>query len=243
MEGLRSQLAEVLDGTMGERAGLLQLDATFDNTDTDLPDGRAGLFEAPMQVMGDIERALRRVAGISGWRVEQLLAGDETGLPELADIRRQATGDIDVRSLPTLRAAVVMDQQEILRGSLDVVCSRSANTHFDTPVLYIALSYVMLALPDGHSLIRDHAAWGYHYHYSDDGHRRSDILLTFSRDEAVSERPVTWGPHAVKKAKFKARVTTWGEKKCVSVHNVCMRDLAKRKLADYVMPSKEASVL
>jgi hypothetical protein len=243
MEVLRSQLAEVLDDSTGEKAGLLQLDATSDNADTDMADDHAELFQAPMRVMRGLERALRRVAGISGRRAEQLLEGDERGLPDLAGILREAAGDFDVTGLATLRTVIIVDQQVIFRGSLDVMCSRLAVTRFDTPVLYMALRSVMLGLPDGHSLIRDHAAWGYHYHYSDDGNRRSDILLTFSRDPAVSKKPVTWEPHAVKKAKFKARVPTWGEKKCVSVHEVCLRDLSKRKLTDYVMPSKEARLL
>lgn len=91
-------------------------------------------------------------------------------------------------------------------------------------------------------MIREnHDSKGYHYHYSDDGLRRADILLTFSRATPVPE--VTWEPHAVKKADFDARVPQWRRKKRSSVRDICVADLAKRKLADYVRPGKDAQFL
>jgi hypothetical protein len=84
---------------------------------------------------------------------------------------------------------------------------------------------------------------GYHFHYSDDGKRRADILLTFSRDTMASKRPVTWEPHAIRKADFEARVSTWGSGKRESVHIACLRDLSKRKLTDDVQPGRDSTLL
>jgi hypothetical protein len=91
--------------------------------------------------------------------------------------------------------------------------------------------------------MRENHGWGYHFHYSDDGRRRADILLTFSRDTKAAKRPVTWEPHAIKQADFKARVPAWGSGKRESVHIVCLLDLKKRKLADYLKPGKNANLL
>jgi hypothetical protein len=91
--------------------------------------------------------------------------------------------------------------------------------------------------------MRENHGWGYHFHYSDDGKRRADILLTFSREPSASKKPVTWEPHAVNKADFFARVNAWGSSKRGSVHYVCMHDLRKRVITDYVRPGKEACLL
>jgi len=234
MQLLRSQLAEIFDGTLDEGAGLLRLDARSEHTDTVLPQGLAERIQTPMEAIHRLESSLRRVAGISTGHIEALRA-----LPELADILRQAAGDMKVESLATLRAAVVVDRQPILRRYLDVVCSRPAVTRSETTFLYCAL----LGLPNGDSLMRENHGWGYHFHYSDDGKRRADILLTFSRDTKASKKPITWEPHAIKKADFEARVPTWGSGKRESVHIACLRDLCKRKLTDYVLPGKNATLL
>ena len=82
-----------------------------------------------------------------------------------------------------------MDRQPIVRRYLDVVCSRPAITRLETTVLY----FTLLALPNGDSLMRENHGWGYHFHYSDDGKRRADILLTFSRDPKAEKKPVRGG--------------------------------------------------
>jgi hypothetical protein len=238
MRTLRSQLEDIFNGTLEEGTGLLRLDAKSENIEGEWPRGLAERIVRPMEAIYRLEASLIRAAGINPARIESLLA-DANKRSELANILQQAAGEIPIESLATLRACVVVDRQPIVRRYLDVVCSRPAITRLETPVLYRTL----LELPNGDSLVRENHGMGYHFHYSDDGKRRADILLTFSRDAKVEKRPVTWEPHAIKKADFEARVPAWGAGKRESVHIVCMQDLKKRNLTDYVMPGKSANFL
>jgi hypothetical protein len=238
MNTLRSQVEEILNGTLDEGTGLLRLDAKSENIEGEWPRELAKTIAQPMETIRRVEASLIRAAGVDPERIESLLA-DENQRSELANILRQAAGEMPIESLAALRAGVVVDRQPIVRRYLDVVCSRPAITRLETPVLY----FTLLALPNGDSLMRENHGWGYHFHYSDVGKRRADILLTFSRDTKAKEKPVMWEPHAIKKADFEARVPAWGSGKCESVHVVCLRDLNKRKLTDYVMPGKGANFL
>ena len=132
-----------------------------------------------------------------------------------------------------------MARRPILRRYLDVLCSRPAIDRSETPVLYFAL----LKLPNGDSLLRENHGRGFHFHYSDDGKRRADILLTFSRDRQVAKKPVTWEPHAIMKADFEARLPAWGSGKRESVHVACLYDLSKRRVTDYLRPGKNTQLL
>jgi hypothetical protein len=218
---------------------LLRLNARSENIERELPGELADRLLRPMEGIRRLEASLIRVAGINPDRIGSLLEDDEYKRTELANILQQAAGDIPIESLATLRAAMVVDRKPIVRRYLDVVCSRPAITHLETPVLYCTL----LGLPNGDSLMRENHGWGYHFHYSDDGKRRADILLTFSRDHKAVEKPVTWEPHAIKKADFEARVPAWGLGKRESVHFACLRDLNKRNLTDYVLPGKDANFI
>jgi hypothetical protein len=150
----------------------------------------------------------------------------------------EAFGSSTLRQIAAGKTLVVRERQRILRGYLDTISSKPALTPQRTPVLYFSL----LKVKDfGHLIRENHDSKGYHYHYSDDGLRRADVLLTFSRATAAPE--VTWEPHAVKKADFPARVPRWRSKKRSSVRDVCLADLAKRKVADYVRPGKGAQFL
>jgi hypothetical protein len=144
-----------------------------------------------------------------------------------------------LRELAGSRVGRVVERHQILRGYIDVVCSQPLVTRSQTPVLY----FTLLSVPGYGGLMRENHGLGFHFHYSDDGRRRSDILLTFSRIRTDNENPVTWEPHAVNKADFKARVPTWGHDKRGSVHEVCMTDKRKRKLTDYVCPSRNHGFL
>jgi hypothetical protein len=238
MNTLRSQLDEIFNGTLEEGTGLLRLAAKSENIKDEWPRGLAEAIVRPMEAIRRVETSLIRAAGMNPERIESLLA-DGNKRRELADILRRAAGEIPIESLATLRAAVVVDRQPIVRRYLDVVCSRPAITRLETAVLY----FTLLELPNGDSLMRENHGWGYHFHYSNDGKRRADILLTFSRDTKAEKKPVTWEPHAIKKADFEARVPAWGSGKRESVHIVCLRDLNKRKLTDYVIPGKSANFL
>jgi len=221
MQTLRSQLSEIFEGTLEEGTGLLRLEAKSENIKDGWPRELDERLQRPINAIRLLETSLVRMAGINPDRIEFLLAEDENKRLKLADILREAAGDIPIESLATLRAVVVVDRYPIVRRYLDVVCSRPAITHSHTPVM----SFTVLALPNGDSLLRENGGWGYHFHYSDDGKRRADILLTFSRDPKVKEKPVMWEPHAVKKADFEARVPAWGRGKRESVHITCLRDL------------------
>lgn len=236
---LRSQLTEVFNGTLDESTGLLRLDARSENNESEWPEEFAERIRRPMEAIDRLEASLIRAAGINPEHIEPLLADDEDKRTEVANILQQAAGDIPIESLATLRACVVVDRQPIIRRYLDVVCSRPAITRLETTALY----FTLIALPNGDSLMRENHGWGYHFHYSDDGKRRADILLTFSRDPAAVKKPVTWESHAIKKADFEARVPAWGSGKRESVHIACLHDLTKRKLTDYVLPGKDANLL
>jgi hypothetical protein len=239
MHTLRSQLAEIFNGTLDDGPGLLRLNARSENIERELPRELAERLLRPMEGLRRLEASLIRVAGINPDRIGSLLEDDEYKRTELASILQQAAGDIPIESLATLRSVVVVDRQPIVRGYLDVVCSLPAITRLETTVLH----FTLLALPNGDSLMRENHGWGYHYHYSDDGKRRADILLTFSRNSEAVKKPVTWEPHAIKKADFAARVPAWGLAKRESVHIACLHDLIKRKLTDYVLPGKDANYL
>jgi hypothetical protein len=239
MQTLRSQLSEILNGTLEEGAGLLRLEAKSENIEDDWPSELGDRLQSSMNAIGRLETSLIGMTGIKPERIESLLADDEHKRTELSDLLRQAAGDIPIESLATLRAGVVVDRRPIVRRYLDVVCSRPAIRRLDTPVLY----FTVLALPNGDSLLRENHGWGYHFHYSNDGKRRADILLTFSRDTNATKTPVMWEPHAIKKADFEARVPAWGQDKRESVHFACLHDLKKRKLTDYVLPGKAAHFL
>lgn len=239
MDNLRWQLAEILNGTLDSGGGLLSVSASSENTEGQLPPKLAEGFLRPIEKIRRLEACLIRVAGINPERIEPQLVDGQLRQIELADILQRAAGDLPIESLATLRATVIVDRYPIIRRYLEVVCSRPAITRAETPVLYLAL----ITLPKGKSLIRENHGWGYHFHYSDDGKRRADILLTFSRDPIAVKKPVTWEPHAINKADFEARVPAWGSGKRNSVQSACVRDLKKRRLTDYVLPGKDATLL
>lgn len=141
--------------------------------------------------------------------------------------------------LASLRVGRVVERRRIWRGYLDTVCSQPFVTESRTPNLY----FFLISTPGYGQLMRENHNFGYHYHYSDNGIRRADILLTFSRKPIDPSKPITWEPHAITKADFKARVPKWGQKKRQSVHVALMSDLRKRCIADYLRPGKHYQFL
>ena len=218
--------------------GLICLAARSRNTELSQSSEFNNRIQSLLIPIANLETSLKQLAGIRGDRID-VLRTDESFSSNLATVLRSVADGIEVQSLATLRAAIIVDRKAILRRYLDVVWSRPAITPQETPILYLAL----LSIPEGGSLIRENHGFGYHFHYSDDGKRRADILLTFSREPKQSQKPVTWEPHAVRKSDFQARVDNWGNHKRNSVHDTCMSDLTKRKMTDYVLPGKTASLL
>lgn len=141
-----------------------------------------------------------------------------------------------LRKLARSRVSRMVERSRIVRGYIDVICTEPMVRPDNTPVLY----YTILAVPGAGALMRENHGKGYHFHYSDDGRRRADILLTFSRTLTDA---VTWEPHAVRNADFKARVPTWGSKKRSSVQAVCLKDKTKRSLQEYVHPGGDHQLL
>lgn len=89
----------------------------------------------------------------------------------------------------------------------------------------------------------NHGSWGYHYHYLDHKGRRSDVIFSFSPSDTSKPPQLWWERHGEGKAAFSPDVPAWGTPKRTSIHKACDLDLAKRKLADYKRPSREACVL
>jgi hypothetical protein len=153
------------------------------------------------------------------------------------DLEREYGGDIFSR-LIGLRVGRVVERRRIWRGYLDTVESQPYVTEARAPALCALIS------TNGYgSLMRENHGIGYHYHYSDNGSRRADILMTFSRKPNDPLKPTTWESHAVGKAGFKARVERWGQKKCHSVHYAMMADLSQFCIGSFVQPGKSHQFL
>jgi hypothetical protein len=216
LNALRQQALSVLRGEEADGAGLLSLSMVSESADTRAPSPDAERLHQPMRAVRQLEMTLRRTVGVD-------LEASEIGTDEIvagAEVMREVLDDGELEHLAFLRAAARVNREIIVRGYLDTLCSKPAITRLDTPLLYA----VIQELPDGDSLLRENHGFGYHYHYSDDGRRRADIILTFSRDPNAAKKPVMWEPHAVKKADFDARVPRWGDPKRWSVHHVCVGD-------------------
>lgn len=139
----------------------------------------------------------------------------------------------------SIRVARVVARHQVLRGWVETVQSEPLITEKSFPLVH----FIAVSLPDGKRVLRENHGFGYHYHYANEKDQRSDVLLTFLQPRKNGTDHVTWEPHAVSKAKFKARVERWKNPKRQSVHCVCVADLAKRNLADYLRPGKGAQIL
>lgn len=143
------------------------------------------------------------------------------------------------QQMSAMRFGRIVERHPVFDGYVDVVLSEPVVSPSRTPNLYFSL----LTVPGIGELMRENHGSGYHFHFSDDGRRRADILLTFTRVQPEPVHPVTWEPHAVGSADFKANVAAWGKGKRSGVHTVCMSDRQKRKLTDYLRPSGNSNFL
>ena len=190
------------------------------------------LGDMPLAATADeLERALGEATGADASPAQRLQSATE---------RLSAVDPMLLEALASARAGVRIGRLPIVRGQLDVVASEPVVSPAATPTLRFAL----VAIPRYGDLLRENHGFGYHYHYSDDGRRRADILLTFSRTEQRLSHPaVTWEPHAVSKAGFQARVNAWAGDKRASVQSACEGDRRGRALHDYVRPGKSHAIL
>lgn len=118
-----------------------------------------------------------------------------------------------------------------------------------SPALNAELLRLVVTSPEMDDvLIREqHDVFGWHYHYCDQRQRRSDILMSFDRKRAVKsasvnpqQSPLCWEPHAINKAKFKAKPSLWGARKRESIYTACTPDLGIMPALTFKPPSKEA---
>lgn len=91
----------------------------------------------------------------------------------------------------------------------------------------------------------NHDVFGWHYHYCDRDKRRSDTIMSFDRrrtstSSTAAPFPLCWEPHAINKAKFKAKPWKWGDTKRSSIYAACAGDLAIRPPLYFKPPSQEA---
>lgn len=194
--------------------------------------GGVRLGDLPLAATADeLERALGEATGADASPAQRLQSARE---------RLAAVHPTLLEALTSARLGVRIGRLPIVRGQLDVVASEPVVSPTATPTLRFAL----VSIPRYGDLIRENHGFGYHYHYSDDGRRRADILLTFSRTQQRRSHPaVTWEPHAVSKADFQARVNAWVEDKRASVQSACQNDWRGRALDDYVRPGKSHAIL
>lgn len=151
------------------------------------------------------------------------------------DSVRAALGAGSIERLEHSYSSIFLERRDILRGHLDLRHTRPLISEERTPVLYFVVRPVA-----GGNLLRENQM-GYHYHYSEKStSRRSDIVITLSREEGYGSRPAVWEPHAVNKADFPAKVDQWGKEKRDSVHAVCVRDRQKLKLENFRRPGMGA---
>lgn len=183
----------------------------------------------------EIEQRLSDLLGLK--RGEYPRFGAEKA--DIASVMARVLGG-DYRILAAARSLVWVDRLPIPRGKIDLYGVLPRLSKEMAPTLY----YTVVSLPDGESILREnHDNKGYHYHYSDNGTRRADVLLTFSRDARAAVNPVTWERHAANKADFQARVSQWKKKRRLAVNSVCKADAAKRGLENYVMPGAGAQLI
>lgn len=118
-----------------------------------------------------------------------------------------------------------------------------------SPPLSAPLLRLVMAIPGMDDvLIREqHDVFGWHYHYCDQGKRRSDVLMSFDRKHSensprASVKPLAlcWEPHAVNKARFKAKPWLWGDRKRETIYTACAPDLAIVPALKFKPPSQEA---
>ena len=109
----------------------------------------------------------------------------------------------------------------------------------------------LIELPGGKDFLdRENHNFGWHDHYLDKKHRRSDVILSWDTRWKLGAkhlsgsaiRPIFSERHAEGKAKFVARPELWGDTKRESVHESCSPDL-KRDIKEFRCASNKSDAV
>ncbi len=186
-----------------------------------------------------------------GQRAASLIESSEE-IHRLVDVWNNATDPSDradaaprrrTGSSPSIMAARMFAGRKIIHlGFVDRYLVYPAS-----PPLSDLLLKLLAKIPGIDDLLisENHDVFGWHYHYCDRDKRRSDTIMSFDRRRMTASWttatvPLCWEPHAINKAKFKAKPWKWGDTKRSSIYTACARDLAVRPPLFFKPPSKEA---
>jgi hypothetical protein len=172
---------------------------------------------------GELVDALARALDQQGW------APDDVGATEVRSLGRWTQ-----RARPR-RIVGLSDPWGYWSGSggfLEPLRQRPLVARVPAPVVL----YLIRELPGGKDALEREKhgvgkGMGWHYHYLDRWHRRSNVILSWdtrwSSYDPKAERPLFVEPHAEGKAEFQARPYQWMEPKRRSMHALCAKDLTR----------------
>jgi hypothetical protein len=196
------------------------------------------LAERHMEVdnsrFGDIEELLSLYLDVRQSTDVRLVTDDLQKLHEIIEIfgRRSLAG------LRHYRREISIREVAVSWGYLSLVYGWSVIGPDTHPRLY-----TLALIVDGDIFKRERHGdgVGYHYHLLDGSKRRTDIALTFCRDQ-LDCCPGVWYSHAERGKAVKANPQRWALGRRQRVSNCCVADAAHLR-SSFVAPPKEAQWL